>query len=78
MFALVITAVHAVAGGAGVFTSLGAASPACTPSRALNMRRLGESDLLVSEACLGGMTWGSVQSDDQVCFPHPPHSPLVL
>lgn len=53
-----------VQSGASVFANVGAASPAAAAtSRSLAYRKLGASDLLVSEVCLGGMTWGS-QTDD--------------
>jgi len=44
--------------GSGVFAGAGAASPVLPTTRDLLMRPLGKSGILVSEACLGGMTWG--------------------
>ena len=53
--------------GASALSSPPAASPLSTAANVRNARRLGKSDLVVSETCLGTMTFG-VQNDRADAF----------
>ena len=67
-FSTAFGAVQAFTGSTMAFTPAGGCR--CEPpllstaAEPILMRKLGNSDLIVSECCLGGMTWGNQNSND--------------
>ena len=49
--------------GVSIFVFAAASMTKTVPQPILS-RRIGQSDLVVSECCLGGMTWGEQNTDD--------------
>lgn len=56
---------RAVARGSVQGAANAATAPAATAGRAATRKKLGDSSLLVSECCLGTMTWGCQNTEDE-------------